>query len=133
MRDYKNIAPEYWVDHKNRVWPVVQSPRRLKFKYPSHAALRAFVFARDGYKCLRCGVCAIEVPEEYSGREALRTNSRLSSGWPDLLVLDHILTLRAGGRSTIGNLQTLCETCNRCKQKEDRAAFEAHQKKEASK
>ncbi|WP_156136045.1 HNH endonuclease [Delftia sp. ZNC0008] len=123
----------FWTDHKGRTWPVVRSSRRLKFKYPAHAALRAFVFHRDGYACVRCGVKAVNVPADYDGAEALRTNSQLSSGWPDMLVADHVLTLRAGGTSTIQNLQTLCETCNRRKQKEDRSAFEAYREKEASK
>lgn len=126
-------APEFWTDHKGQIWPVVRSSRRLKFKYPAHAALRAYVFARDGFTCVRCGVQAVDVPADYDGFEALRTNSKLSSGWPDMLVADHILTLRAGGTSTISNMQTLCETCNKRKQKEDRAAFEAYREKEASK
>lgn len=126
-------APEFWTDHKGQIWPVVRSSRRLKFKYPAHAALRAYVFVRDGFTCVRCGVQAVDVPADYDGFEALRTNSKLSSGWPDMLVADHILTLRAGGTSTISNMQTLCETCNKRKQKEDRAAFEAYREKEASK
>ncbi len=44
-------------------------------------------------------------------------------GFPILLVVDHMLTLRAGGRSVIGNLQTLCEVCNRKKLREDLKAI----------
>ena len=119
MREYA----ETWTDHLGRVWPVVQSCRRLKFKYPAHAALRVHVFHRDGFKCCRCPAHAIDVPAEWDGRDALSTNVRGNCGFPVLLVLDHIRTLRAGGRSTVQNLQTLCETCNRRKLHEDLVVY----------
>ncbi len=50
----------------------------------------------------------------------------MRSGWPDVLIVDHVLTLRAGGKSVIENLQTLCETCNRRKQKTDIADARAY-------
>lgn len=43
-----------------------------------------------------------------------------------MLVLDHVLTLKAGGRSVIENLQTLCETCNKRKQRTDIADARAY-------
>jgi len=46
--------------------------------------------------------------------------------WRDCLVLDHILTLKAGGKSAVWNLQTLCFTCNRRKQREDKRAIAAY-------
>lgn len=113
---------ESWVDHQGNVWPILQSRRPLRFKNPAHAALRAFVFHRDGYQCRRCKAKAVGVPEHYSGRYALYTDTRTGSGTQDVLVLDHILTLRAEGLSVPGNLQSLCETCNRRKQREDKAA-----------
>lgn len=111
-----------WIDWRGQAWREVTSPRRLKFKYPAHAALRAHVFRRDGFCCVRCGASAVDVPIDYDGRNTLSTNTRLSSGFSDMLILDHILTLKAGGRSVILNLQTLCETCNKRKQTEDIAA-----------
>lgn len=36
-----------------------------------------------------------------------------------------LLTLPTGGLSVVDNLQTLCETCNKRKQREDRAATAA--------
>lgn len=117
-RDYSQVWTDYW----GQVWPVVQSSRRLKFKYPAHAALRAHVFHRDGYQCVRCRVSAAHIPEGYDGADALPTTAA-RGGYPVLLVADHVLTLKAGGRSVVENLQTLCETCNRRKQKEDRAAI----------
>ncbi|MFY4004913.1 HNH endonuclease [Achromobacter denitrificans] len=122
MRDYAKIVPT-WTDFKGRIWPEVQSQRRLKFKYPSHAALRAHIFHRDGFACVRCEARAIEVPADYSGRDTLFTNTFVSSGNRDMLVLDHVLTLRAGGRNVIANFQALCETCNKRKQREDKAAI----------
>lgn len=121
MRDYAKVAPT-WTDFEGREWPIVRSARRLKFKYPAHAALRRHVFRRDGYRCVRCGAEALEVPEGYDGRETLHTTTFVSTGYRDVLVLDHIVTLRAGGRSVVENLQTLCETCNKRKQREDREA-----------
>lgn len=117
MRDYSKT----WTDYQGRVWPVVQSARRLKFKYPAHAALRAHVFHRDGYRCIRCGAEAIAVPADYDGSETLATGV-VSNDRRVSLVADHILTLAAGGRSVIENMQTLCDICNRKKQSEDRAA-----------
>ena len=112
-----------WTDFEGASWPVITSVRRLKFKYPAHAALRRHVYRRDAFACCRCGVCALFVPIGYDGREALYTTSILRNGYHDVLVLDHILTLPAGGRNVVENLQTLCETCNRKKQREDKAAI----------
>lgn len=118
MRDYSKT----WTDYQGRVWLVVQSARRLKFKYPAHAALRAHVFHRDGYRCIQCGAEAIAVPADYDGSETLATGV-VSNGRRVALVADHILTLAAGGRSVIENMQTLCDICNRRKQSEDRVAI----------
>lgn len=114
-----------WIDHLGREWPLVRSARRLKFAYPMHAALRAFVFHRDGFCCVRCAALAAVIPPQYDGRETLRTNTMTGAGTTDVLVVDHILTLAAGGKSHPCNLQTLCETCNRKKTKEDNAAAAA--------
>jgi 5-methylcytosine-specific restriction endonuclease McrA len=100
-------------------WPLITSPRRLKFKYPAHAALRAHVFHRDGFACVKCSAKALSVPSLYDGRFTLYTDTLLRSGYHDVLVLDHILTLKAGGKSVIENLQTLCETCNKKKIRQD--------------
>ena len=108
-----------WTDYRGCAWPVVQSTRRLKFKYPAHAALRAHVFHVGGYCCARCPAAAIAIPAEYTGRWAIQTNTLVRGRWSDVLVLDHILCLKAGGRNVVDNFQTLCETCNKRKQKED--------------
>lgn len=104
---------------------MIQSRLRLKFKYPAHAALRAHVFHRDGYKCVRCEASAIDVPFDYSGADTLFTDTFVSSGFRDVLVVDHVLTLKAGGLNVIENFQTLCETCNKRKSREDKAAIAA--------
>ena len=124
MRDYGKFGPT-WTDYMGRQWPIITSKRRLKFKYPAHAALRAHVFYRDDFKCVRCQAAAVNVPFTYDGAETLQTNTRVSSGYPDILVVDHVLTLKAGGVNAIENFQTLCETCNKSKQREDRAAIAA--------
>lgn len=111
-----------WIDHLGRSWPIIQSLRRLKFKYPAHAALRAYVFNRDGYKCKRCEAMAVGVNGNYDGSEALNTDTFLKNGYRDVLVVDHIRTLKAGGLNVVENLQALCETCNKRKQIEDKSA-----------
>ena len=121
MREYAKFC-DVWTDFEGGIWPVIQSLRRLNFKYPAHAALRRHIFHRDAYACVRCDAMALFIPEKYDGHKTLHTNTIISSGYRDVLILDHILTLRAGGRNIISNFQTLCETCNKRKQKEDIAA-----------
>lgn len=105
-----------------RVWPVTASRRALKFDIPCHAALRREVFRRDGFKCRRCSAKAAAVPQDYSGRYTIWTDTKTGAGRSDALIVDHIVTRPAGGENALNNLQTLCETCNRRKQKEDKAA-----------
>jgi hypothetical protein len=57
---------------------------------PVAAAVRMFVWQRDGGKCVRCG-----------------SQERLE--------FDHIIPVVKGGSSTERNIQLLCETCNRSK------------------
>jgi 5-methylcytosine-specific restriction endonuclease McrA len=125
MRDYSRSPSGTWVDHKGQVWPIIISKRRLKFSYPAHAALRAFVFHRDGYQCIRCPAKASVIPENYDGTETLFTDTLVNGGHRDVLIVDHILTLKAGGINAVENFQTLCETCNKRKQREDKAAVTA--------
>lgn len=118
---------ETWTDHNGKAWPVTTMKGRLKFKLPSHAAMRAFVLHRDKYKCRQCPAKAVNVPPTYAGRFALFTDTKVKAKkldryWPDVMVLDHVLTLKAGGRNHPDNLQALCETCNKRKQVEDKAA-----------
>ena len=126
MRDYGVVSPKFWTDFRGQRWRVSTSHRRLKFAYPAHAALRAHVFHRDDFRCRQCGAEAVDVPANYDGRNCLWTNTRLKDGWRDVLILDHILTLKAGGRNVVENLQALCETCNKRKQKYDRAMTAAY-------
>jgi len=125
MREYGQIQSAFWQDHNGRQWHVTTSRRRLKFKIPCHAAIRAFVFHRDGYRCQRCPAIAINVPADYDGRYALFTNTKNGNGFTDVLVMDHVLTLKAGGLNHPSNMQALCETCNKRKQIEDKAAAES--------
>jgi 5-methylcytosine-specific restriction endonuclease McrA len=113
-----------WRDHNGKLWPVLQTVHKLKFYQPSHAALRAFVFHRDGYACKRCPAKVVVVPVEYDGRATLFTDSLTGGGFGDVLIVDHKLTRKAGGKHHPRNLQALCETCNRRKiQSEDKPAI----------
>ena len=53
--------------------------------------MRYDILRRDGFKCVRCG--------------------RGSADGVKLHV-DHIVPVSRGGKSTMDNLQTLCEDCN---------------------
>ncbi|WP_240442948.1 HNH endonuclease [Pseudomonas aeruginosa] len=64
-------------------------PRRRSQKKPIPQALRAQVFERDGYACLRCGCDEVR---------------RLRA--------DHVVAESLGGPATLENLQTLCMSCN---------------------
>jgi hypothetical protein len=59
-------------------------------RQPIAAAVRTFVWNRDGRKCVQCG-----------------SNERLE--------FDHIVPLAKGGSNTERNIQLLCEPCNRAK------------------
>lgn len=120
MRD--SPVSQTWKDYAGREWPVVRSKRALKFSVPAHRALRAHIFHCDGFACVRCGAAGVNVPDDYDGSRVLFTNTLVSNGFRDMLILDHILTRKAGGANVVENLQTLCETCNKGKQREDRAA-----------
>jgi 5-methylcytosine-specific restriction endonuclease McrA len=111
--------PTSWTDHLGKVWKPINSVRQLQFKISTHAAMRAFVFHRDNFCCLRCGARAIDVPDLYCGRYSLETDTFLKDGCRDVLILDHILTRKAGGLNHPINLQALCDTCNKRKIPED--------------
>lgn len=112
-----------WRDHRGQMWLVPQTGHALKFtSRPSHAALRAFVFHRDGFACKRCPARAEVVPDNYDGQATIFTGTKTGGGFSDVLVVDHVRTRKAGGTHHPRNLQTLCETCNRKKIPQDKAA-----------
>jgi len=67
-------------------WTAWQYPERRKIP----RVVRAAVYARDGFACLRCGSV-------------------------DDLSIDHIFPWSLGGSDEPDNLQTLCLRCNRAK------------------
>lgn len=67
--------------------PPPQPPASGYHKIPIPPELREQVFARDGYRCLACGV-----------------SDRLSA--------DHVTPEVLGGETVLDNLQTLCKPCN---------------------
>ncbi|MBE5740897.1 MAG: HNH endonuclease [Clostridiales bacterium] len=56
--------------------------------------MRYNVLKRDGFRCCICGATA---------KDGVK------------LEVDHIIPVSKGGKSTMNNLQTLCERCNRGK------------------
>lgn len=100
----------HWVDDHGVIRRVSKTLRRLKFKNPSHAALRAFVFRRDGFRCKACGVEGSDVPEnhmEYTGRDTISV-----VGPKHCLLMDHIESGGSPRNHHPDNLQTFCEQCN---------------------
>ncbi|WP_404487568.1 HNH endonuclease [Pseudomonas sp. HT11] len=75
--------------HVTALQPPVLPPRRRTKKNPIPSGLRAQIFARDGHACLRCG-CSVLM--------------RLRA--------DHFVPESQGGEASLGNLQTLCMSCN---------------------
>jgi 5-methylcytosine-specific restriction endonuclease McrA len=102
---------ETWTDDLGVVWKVPTIRGRLKFKIRCHAALRAFVFRRDGYRCRQCGAQGGPIPEAYDGRQTIPMLD--PALW--CLVLDHVVSRRNGGRHHPDNLVTLCDRCNSAK------------------
>jgi 5-methylcytosine-specific restriction endonuclease McrA len=86
MREYGRVSPQFWIDHNGKEWKVPQIKGRLKFRIPSHRALRDYVMYRDKH-CLCCGSL-------------------------ENLVADHIVSRRNGGLHHPDNLQVLCDSCN---------------------
>jgi hypothetical protein len=75
---------------KRAVALMEQSDLEVQRREPIPDDVRAFVWNRDGGRCVSCG-----------GRERL--------------VFDHLIPFSMGGSNTARNLQLLCETCNRAK------------------
>jgi hypothetical protein len=65
-------------------------PKACPSRPPIPIGVRAYVLARDGWKCVTCGC-------------------------PDDLTIDHVWPWSKGGTSEAGNLQTLCRPCNSSK------------------
>lgn len=61
--------------------------RRIASNYIRNPLIREYVFNRDSYKCVLCGS-------------------------KEFLQVDHIISVYRGGENTLGNLQTLCRSCN---------------------
>lgn len=91
-----------WTDEDGVVRRV---PRRLDYRIPAHAAIRAFVARRDLFMCGDCATRAF-VPCGYDGRDA-----PLVRGVGPLHV-DHMVARSRGGTNHPSNLQMLCEPCN---------------------
>lgn len=71
----------------------VQSVKRRKTPRTANWRLRFLVLQRDGFRCRSCGASP-----------ATQVGVKLQA--------DHIVPWPRGGETVIGNLQTLCETCN---------------------
>lgn len=103
----------HWIDASGKRWRVASSRHRICFRYPANRALRAFVYARDGFCCVGCGWEPPAVPAGYDGQFTLIGPDE--NGKRQELQLDHVLALYNGGTHHPDNLQTLCFQCNTSK------------------
>lgn len=83
-RRLRNKSGNWFNDGK--IWDAICRVERGKVTNK----LRFWVYARDGYRCRKCGA----------------TQNRA------VLEVDHIIPIAKGGKSTPDNLQTLCHRCN---------------------
>lgn len=99
-------APRHWIDNDGKRWRTMNIIGRIKYRIPGAYALRRFVYARDGFACVRCGAKAIMKPG-WDGSECLGVEGQEFG-----MVLDHIISRRNGGAHHPDNLQTMCDSCN---------------------
>lgn len=104
---------KHWIDDNGNKWRVATAGNRFKFTYPGHAALRAHVFARDGFRCVNCDWMPSAIPTPYDGRYTLLGDD--VGGKRRELQLDHVIAMHNGGTNHPNNLQTLCFGCNASK------------------
>lgn len=79
---------------RRRALRKMEKERRRMEREPGYTpSMRLRVYDRDGWKCVACGF----------------------DSDPLKLTLDHKTPRSQGGRSTMGNLQTMCEPCNHAK------------------
>lgn len=76
--------------YKEFIVKLENAPRKAASKFTAKKNIRRMIFKRDDYSCLKCGDI-------------------------DNLSLDHIIPVNKGGPNRIGNLQTLCRSCNSSK------------------
>jgi 5-methylcytosine-specific restriction endonuclease McrA len=103
---------ETWTDDLGRVWPVLRPGKLKPTLHVSHAALRRFVFIRDGFTCAICGAKAVKTPVDYDGWETVWVDRKCDSGSICFMHVDHVVARCNGGSNHPSNLRALCESCN---------------------
>lgn len=83
----RELIADRLVRRAPRWWLPDAIKPRLRYRARIPAAVRNAVFERDAFRCLHCNAAHD-------------------------LTLDHIVPWSVGGSDEIGNLQTLCRSCN---------------------
>lgn len=91
-------------------------------RFPGRArAQRWQVFARDGWKCVECGVVGTHVVHWLDNKSnnphwdlfAVREHTKRRQIFQDVLMtMDHIRPRSKGGSNKARNLQSMCSPCN---------------------
>lgn len=103
----------HWTDFNGKRWKVASPRFRICFRYPANKALRAFVYTRDGFRCVECWWSPDSILDGYDGSYTI-----IGEEWDGKrqeLQIDHIKPLHHGGTHHPNNLQTLCFLCNASK------------------
>lgn len=103
------VKEQHWIDDLGREWSILKCGELKPGKKASHAALRRFVFIRDGFTCQHCAASPRTIPEHYSGWQAVYVGNP-ADRIP--LELDHVHPRCAGGSHHPDNIQALCRECN---------------------
>lgn len=114
-REFDKVDSPFWLDTSGRIQKTPAGNKLHFCKIPLHAALRAFVYTRDGFTCQICGTKPEVLPIGYDGRTTPSVARFAKSGFQSYLVIDHVLSRRNGGTNHPANLQALCDSCNSAK------------------
>lgn len=105
-----------WVDFDGTERPCPRKGTKLRpWKSPLHAALRRYVFQRDGFTCVFCKATANEDVANYNGFRAVSVaGGAMRDSFGASLEMHHLVPASQGGSHHPSNLQTLCYRCHPC-------------------
>jgi 5-methylcytosine-specific restriction endonuclease McrA len=103
-----NLSRDFWIDDRGLAHRVLRT-KNPRGRWPSVVALQRFVFIRDEFTCQLCAARPRRLPKLYDGKKSVFVVSPRGQTY---LVVDHVVSMRNGGRSHPDNCQALCARCN---------------------